>query len=218
MELKAVIFDLDGVITETADLHYVAWKSMAEQIGITITEQENEQLKGLSRKASLEKILELGNVSLPEQEKKQLTESKNLHYQELLTDLNEDHTLIGFRPFLRDCKDNNIKVAVGSASRNAKKILQQLNLYHTFDAIVDGTMVTHSKPNPEVFLTAAELMDVSPLETVVFEDAVSGIEAANRGGFFSIGVGDEKVLTEADYVIANMEHFTVDKLIDIINS
>ncbi len=217
MDLKAIIFDLDGVLTDTADLHFIAWKDIANTLGIELTEEDNEQLKGLSRRASLDKILEIGNQSVPEAEKTVLTDKKNGHYQELLNDLNEEDTLIGVPEFLEDAKQNRLKIAVGSASRNAKKILEQLGISPLFDAIADGTMVTKSKPDPEVFLLAADSLNEKPENIVVFEDSIAGIQAANAAGFFSVGIGDEKTLSEADVVIPNLANFTIADLKEVVN-
>lgn len=218
MKIEAIIFDLDGVITDTAKYHFVAWAALAKELGIKVSEQMNEQLKGLSRKKSLEKIFEIGGKELlsPEQ-MDSLTDKKNKHYQSLLLNVSEADILPGVKDFMKQCKQENIKIAVGSASKNAPLILEQLGIIDQFDVVVDGNCVEHSKPNPEVFLKAAKKMKVQPQNSVVFEDAISGVEAANRGSFFSVGVGDRQTLQHADVVIKNMSNFHLKQLNNLVN-
>jgi len=218
MNLKAIIFDLDGVITETAHLHYQSWSRIAKQFNYELTEEDNLAIKGLSRRASLDKVLAFSGVELAEEKIQELLIVKNDHYQHLLNDLSNQDTLPGFNEFFAQCSKEGLLLAVGSASKNAKIILKKLGKQDDFDAIVDGHMVEYSKPNPEVFLNAAKLMNVHPNETVVFEDAIAGVEAANEGGFFSIGVGKEANLGHADAVIPSLKNFTFKHLNQIIQS
>lgn len=213
MELKGIIFDLDGVITDTAEYHYIAWKEIAAQLGHNLTEEQNEKIKGLSRLKSLMIILDEFNIQKNDEEIRVLTEQKNKHYQTFLKNLTAEDTLPGVDSFLTSCKEKGIKVAIGSASKNTKRILKELNLSEFFDAVVDGNMVNDSKPAPEVFLKAAKKMNLKPDEVVVFEDAIAGVEAANAGGFFSVGVGDSKKLNHANHVISSLVGFTLHDLI-----
>ncbi|GLR15663.1 phosphoglucomutase [Portibacter lacus] len=198
-KIKAVIFDLDGVIVDTAKYHYLAWKSLADQLGIPFSERENENLKGISRMDSLNFILSLGDVQyMSQDDKMKLAISKNLHYLELITDLNREDILPGTLEWIQECKDNNIKIALGSASKNARRILESLDLIDQFDVIIDGTNTTKTKPDPQVFELAAKGLGVKASESVVIEDAYKGLEAAKNGGFYSIGIGDPEILNIAD--------------------
>lgn len=217
MNIKAIIFDLDGVITDTAHYHFKAWSKIATKFNYKLTQKDNESLKGLSRRRSLEKVLQFAGVSLSEEEIENLLIEKNEYYQVLLDDLKMTDTLIGVDAFLKDCKNNNLPIAIGSASKNTKRILTKLGLIDFFDAIVDGNMVKHSKPDPEVFLKGAKAINVDPAETIVFEDAIAGVKAANTGGFYSIGVGNAETLSHAKKVIANMDGLTIENLTDLVN-
>ncbi|ADN02471.1 beta-phosphoglucomutase [Spirochaeta thermophila] len=201
---KGAIFDLDGVIVDTARYHYLAWRRLAEELGFEFTPEHNERLKGVSRMRSLEILLEVGGISVSPEEKQQLAEKKNRWYVEYISALTPDALLPGAREFLTWLRDRGVKIALGSASKNAPLILDRLGITGLFDAVVDGTMVEKAKPDPEVFLKGAGLMDVDPRECVVFEDAVAGIEAARRGGMKAVGVGDPEVLAEADWVVRSL--------------
>lgn len=217
MNLEAIIFDLDGVITDTAEFHFIAWRALAAELGVDLTKEDNEQLKGLSRMDSLTKIFEMGNLPLRStEEMTQLTDKKNKHYNTFLSDMTPKDTLPGVDEFLKECKNSSLKIAIGSASRNTKTILKQLDLDTFFHAVVDGNMVENSKPDPEVFLNGAKSMGVSPAHTVVFEDSISGLKAANDGGFYSIGVGNPDVLTMAQEVIPGFRNFTLSDLQQLI--
>lgn len=210
--IKACIFDMDGVIVDTAKYHFQAWIRLAEELGIELQMHHEEFLKGLSRVDSLERILELGHVELDSQTKIELMEKKNARYLNLIQDMNEEEILPGVEAFLALLREENIRIALGSSSKNAKKILDLIGLSDAFDQIVDGSMVTFSKPDPEVFLKGADLLGVSPQNTVVFEDALSGIKAALDGGFYVVGVGNPEVLKSADMVISGVDQMTFDKL------
>lgn len=198
--MKACIFDLDGVLVDTAKYHFIAWQRLASNLGVDFTEHDNEQLKGLSRDASLDYILIKGKITASISEREIWKEQKNNWYLELVTNMPEDEVLPNCKELLQDLKKNNIKVGLGSASKNAKLILDRVNITHFFDTIIDGTVTSKSKPDPEVFLLGAKALSVKPSECIVFEDALNGVKAAKLGGFPTIGIGDANVLTEADLV------------------
>jgi len=212
LNIRACIFDLDGVIVDTAKYHFIAWQKLAHSLGISFTEEENENLKGVSRMESLDYILNLGNVKLSDKEKEKLAYNKNEHYKSLIADMDETEILTGVVPFLDELKEKSIKIGLGSSSKNAGPILRSLNLISYFDVLIDGTKTTKSKPDPQVFNMGAAALGIDPSRIIVFEDAISGVAAANEGGFISIGVGDPDVLHTADYVIPNFTNFTLEKL------
>jgi len=208
MALKtAFIFDLDGVIVDTAKFHFLAWQKLAYKIGIEFTEKENEQLKGVSRIKSLEKILSWGNKTLSDDEFQRLMDEKNQHYLSLVNQMTPDDILPGVKPFIDILKSKNHPIGLGSASKNARTILKSVDYLDEFDVIVDGTNVSKAKPDPEVFLQAAKLLNTPPELCFVFEDSIAGIQAANIGGMISIGIGDKNTLQEADYCFNNFEEF-----------
>ncbi|MDX1671440.1 MAG: beta-phosphoglucomutase [Balneolaceae bacterium] len=213
-EINACIFDLDGVIVDTAKYHFKGWQRLAGQLGIEFTLEDNEELKGVSRRESLNKILEMGDKSVPEGEKKGLTDRKNEWYRDYISHMSPDEILEGVKPFMDELKNRDIKVGVGSSSKNTPYILKAIGLSDYFDAVVDGNMVEHTKPHPEVFLKGADRMDVDPQNCVVFEDAVSGVQAARRAGMMVVGVGEQEVLDDADLVIPGFANFSVDDLIE----
>lgn len=206
MNNKAFIFDLDGVIVDTAKYHFLAWKKIANQLGINFTEEHNELLKGVSRIRSLDIILELGKKEATQEEKNMWLKQKNEDYLSQLIDMDDREILPGVFEVLKFLKDNNQPIALGSASKNARPILEKTGILSYFDAIVDGNDVTNAKPDPEVFLIAAKLLNVKPENAVVFEDSVAGIQAANIANMISIGIGDKTILQEAKYVF---QDFTV---------
>lgn len=205
MSHKAFIFDLDGVIVDTAKYHFLAWQKIANRLGIDFTHEHNEQLKGVSRVRSLDLILSLGGKEITQEEKDQFLLEKNEDYLQYIINMKEDEILEGVVPVLQYLKDNGQKIALGSASKNARPILEKVNILHFFDAIVDGNDVTNAKPDPEVFLRAAQLVGASASDAIVFEDSVAGVQAANIAGMISIGIGDAKTLHEAQY---NFNDFT----------
>lgn len=205
MSHKAFIFDLDGVIVDTAKYHFLAWQKIANRLGIDFTHEHNEQLKGVSRIRSLDLILSLGGKEITQEEKDQFLLEKNEDYLQYIINMKEDEILEGVVPVLQYLKDNGQKIALGSASKNARPILEKVNILHFFDAIVDGNDVTNAKPDPEVFLRAAQLVGASTSDAIVFEDSVAGVQAANIAGMVSIGIGDAKTLHEAQY---NFNDFT----------
>src|SRR5476651_32160 len=202
--IKACLFDLDGVIVDTAVYHYKAWKQLADQLGFDFTEHQNEQLKGVSRVRSLQLILAWGGVSKTEAEQEALATLKNTWYVEMISKMTPAEILPGAKEFLEACRAAGLKIALGSASKNSPLILERTGLVAHFDAVIDGNSVTKAKPDPEVFLKGAEELDVQPNECVVFEDAVAGIEAAKAGGMKAVGIGSPEVLTEADLVVSGL--------------
>jgi len=204
--VKACIFDLDGVIVDTAKYHYLAWKKLASELGFEFTEKDNERLKGVSRMESLEILLSVGGIKIDDPKKKEeLAEKKNNWYVEYISKMTEDEILPGVKEFLELLKNNGVKLAIGSASKNTMTILNRIGLANFFDAIVDGTKITKAKPDPEVFLKAAEEMNIDPKDCCVFEDAVAGIEAAKRAGMKVIGVGNPEILKDADKVVSSLQ-------------
>jgi len=213
MMLKACLFDLDGVIVDTARYHYVAWREIAEELGFVFTEEDNEKLKGVSRIRSLEILLEIGGISLDDESKTLLAQKKNSLYLQYVLKMRPDEVLPGAREFLTDCRNNNLGIGLGSASKNATTILNLLQITHLFDAIIDGNKVTKAKPDPEVFLTGARELGVLPQNCVVFEDAEAGIEAAIAANMFSVGIGNPVILKKADFVASGLKNLSVKTLI-----
>lgn len=210
--IKGCIFDLDGVIVDTAKYHYLAWKRLANELGFEFTEEDNERLKGVSRMKSLEILLEIGNKEFDEETKLKLAEKKNGWYVEYISKMDESEILEGVKEFLTELREKGVKISLGSVSKNAMTILKNINLLPYFDTVIDGTKVTNAKPDPEVFLKAAEELGLKPEECCVFEDAVAGIEAARRANMKVIGVGSPDILGDADKVINGFKGITIDIL------
>jgi beta-phosphoglucomutase len=200
MNRKAFIFDLDGVIVDTAKYHFQAWQKIASELGIEFTPEHNEKLKGVSRIRSLDLILELGNVHASQEDKNKWLVQKNEDYLSYLVNMDFNEILPGVVPILQFLKENNQGIALGSASKNAKPILEKTGILSYFDAIVDGNDVTNAKPDPEVFLQAARLLKITNENSIVFEDSVAGIQAANSAKMISVGIGEASVLHEANYI------------------
>ncbi len=205
MNKKAFIFDLDGVIVDTARYHFLAWQKLAQELGIEFTPEHNEGLKGVSRVRSLDIILELGGVDAVQEDKNKWLIQKNEDYLTYLVDIDENEILPGVLRVLKQLKESNQLIALGSASKNARPILEKTGILLYFDAIVDGNDVSNAKPDPEVFLQAARLLNASNENSIVFEDSVAGIQAANFAKMMSIGIGNAAILHEAQY---NFEDFT----------
>lgn len=199
--IKACIFDLDGVIVDTAKYHYQAWKRLAAEFGYNLTEEENEHLKGVSRMKSLDIILDLAGVTVDDVTKQELADKKNKWYVELIAKMTPDEILPGAKEFLEKIRALGIKTAIGSASKNTPAILKYIGLEDFFDVVIDGNKVSAPKPDPEVFLKGAEELHLDPSECVVFEDAKAGIEAALNGNMHVIGIGSPDVLGAADHVV-----------------
>ena len=209
---EACIFDLDGVIVDTAKYHYKAWNTIAQKLGFEFTWEENEQLKGVSRVDSLEIILQIGNVVISNEERQSYLALKNDIYLDLIKNMNPSEILPGVEDFLRQLQKQEIKIALGSASKNARPILDSVHLINLFEVIVDGNEVSKGKPDPEVFEKGAKLLKVEARKTIVFEDSISGIIAANNGGFRSVGIGEQKNLTEAEYVISGFKDISANDI------
>jgi beta-phosphoglucomutase len=214
--IKACIFDLDGVIVDTAKYHYQAWNTIAQKLGFEFTWEENEQLKGVSRVDSLDIILQIGNITISQEEKQKYLVEKNEIYLDLIKDMNPSEILPGVQDFLTELKEREIKIALGSASKNARPILKRVGLIDHFEAIVDGNEVVNGKPDPEVFVKGATALGVDCEEAVVFEDSRSGITAANHGGFRSVGVGLPNVLDEAEYVIPGFADVNLNQIVEAL--
>ncbi|MBZ9607427.1 beta-phosphoglucomutase [Clostridium estertheticum] len=211
-KIKACLFDLDGVIVDTAKYHYLAWRRLAKELGFDFTNEQNESLKGISRMESLKILLNIGGLTLAEAEKLTLAEKKNNWYREYILKMTPDEILPGTVEFLEELRNNGIKIALGSASKNAMTILNNIKLVNHFDAIIDGTKTSNAKPDPEVFLLGAKDLGVSPSECVVFEDAKAGIESAINAGMYSVGIGDPLVLNKANIVVSSLKEMTLEKL------
>ncbi len=203
--IKGFIFDLDGVIVDTAKYHYLAWKKLADELGFEFTEEQNEAFKGVSRKRCLQILLELGEVDATQEQFDNWMIEKNEDYLSYIEEMDASEILPDVPKILDFLKANNIPMALGSASKNAIPILKKVGLLSYFKVVVDGNNVTKAKPDPEVFLLAAKDIGVAPTECVVFEDALAGIQAANTAGMVSIGIGDATILTESQY---NFNDFT----------
>jgi beta-phosphoglucomutase len=200
--IKGCIFDLDGVIVDTAHYHFLAWKRLANELGYNLTESENERLKGVSRMKSLDIILDLAGVSLNEEHREILATKKNIWFIEYVEQMTPDEIFAGVKPLLRELKSNGIKVGLASSSKNAKTVIRLLRIQDEFAAIVDGNMIRHTKPHPEIFLTTAEKMALDPHECVVIEDAEAGVEAALAAGMKCIGIGSPILLQKANKVFS----------------
>ena len=218
MNKKGFIFDLDGVIVDTAKYHFLAWKKLAESVGISFSEDQNEQLKGVSRVRSLEKILTWGKAKISDDQFMELMARKNDDYLSYISNMDENEILPDVPRVLNFLKVREQSVSLGSASKNARAILKEVGLHNTFEVIVDGTNVSKAKPNPEVFLKAAEQMKIESNLCIVFEDAVAGIQAANAAGMLSIGIGRAEILHEADYVFNDFTEISDAFLTQIINA
>jgi beta-phosphoglucomutase len=210
--IRAAIFDLDGVIIDTAHYHYIAWKRLASEFNINLTIEANELLKGVSRIRSLELILEMGNIHLSDEEKEKNANRKNAWFVDYIESIRPEEIFPGVRELIQAIRDQGIKVALASSSKNAPRVIELLKIKDLFDTMVDGTMITHSKPHPEIFLTAAERLGVSPADCIVFEDAEAGVEAALAAGMKCVGVGSPEQLGKANKVIAKTGDFDVNTL------
>ena len=208
----ACIFDLDGVLVDTAVYHFKAWKQLANSMGFDFTEAQNEQLKGVNRMRSLDMILAWGGVEKTLTEKEALATTKNDWYVAMINKMTAAELLPGTLSLLEDLQAAGIKIALGSASKNSAIILDRTNLRHYFDAIVDGNLVSASKPDPEVFVKGAELLGVSPASCLVFEDAQAGVEAAIAGNMKVVGVGEEENLKGADSYVKDLSQISVTEI------
>ena len=202
--IKGAIFDLDGVLVDTAKYHYLAWKRLAGELGFDFSEKDNERLKGISRVKSLEILLEIGRVSMTPSQKEEAAARKNAWYVEYLLSLDESALLPGAKDFLLLLQKKGVRIALGSASKNAPLILNRLNIACHFDSVIDGNSVSKAKPDPEVFLKGALAIGLAAENCVVFEDALAGIQAAKTGGMRAIAVGRPEQLPGADRYINSL--------------
>lgn len=215
MDIKAAIFDLDGVIVSTDEYHYKAWKKIADEESIYFDREINERLRGVGRMESLDIILEKSKKNYSLEEKVELAERKNNLYRELLNNLSSSDILNGVMEVLDTFKKNNIKIAIGSSSRNTEIILNRIGLYNYFDAISDGTQIKNSKPDPEVFLLAAKKLGVNPENCLVFEDADSGVEAAIAGKMKVLAVGSASKNSKANIGINDLSYFEYEDILKL---
>jgi beta-phosphoglucomutase len=212
--IKAVVFDLDGVIVDTARYHYLAWKRLADELGIKFTETDNERLKGVSRIRSMEILMELGGITLSQHEKERLANKKNAWFVDYVERMLPEEIYPGVAALITTFKQHGMRIALASSSKNAKTVLQLLHIEHLFEVVVDGTMVVHSKPDPEIFILAAKRLGVEPKECLVFEDAEAGVEAALAAGMHCVGIGSPEQLFKAMRVIRTTGEFTMTMLND----
>jgi len=210
--IKACIFDLDGVIVDTAKYHFIAWREIAKELRFEFTEQHNERLKGVSRMTSLDILLEIGGVQISQQEKELLAHRKNEHYRTFILNMKPDEILPGAKEFLYTLRKNGFATALGSASKNAMTILDRLELTGLFDAIIDGNKTSKAKPDPEVFLKGAEALNIDPKYCIVFEDAEAGVEAAIAAGMKCVGIGSPEILSKAQFVVSGLDKMTINML------
>jgi beta-phosphoglucomutase len=202
--MQAALFDLDGVIVDTAKFHYLAWRELANGLGFDLSEAQNEQLKGISRMESLDIILGIGKVELSPDEKLRLATIKNGRYVEMIKEIDASEILRGAKEYLLALRARGVKIALGSASKNAEIILQNLGVRQLFDVVIDGTKISKSKPDPEVFLLGAKGVGVAPAACVVYEDAAAGVAAAKAGGMYAVGIGHAENLPGADIVVPGL--------------
>lgn len=212
-DIKGLLFDLDGVIVDTAKFHFLAWRKMANELGFDFTEEQNEELKGISRMQSILLILEWGNKTLSDEQISEYMTLKNDWYLEYINKMTPKDVLPGADDFLSECKQLGFKIALGSASKNALTILDHLSLTHLFDAIIDGNVVTESKPHPQVFLKGANSLSLAPEQCLVFEDAIAGIQAAHNGNMKAVGIGNAEILTEADVVYPGLNNIHINEIL-----
>jgi beta-phosphoglucomutase len=215
MIIKGCIFDLDGVIVDTAKYHFLSWKRLADELNIRFTKKDNERLKGVSRMDSLEIILELGNLKPDRKKKEQFAELKNKWYVDYINSMTPKEILPGSLEFIDEIKKAGIKTAIGSASKNTPLILEKVGIEKLFDAVADGNVVHKAKPDPEVFLTAARMLEIEPHHCVVFEDAIAGVQAALNAGMTCVGIGSPSVLKRAHLVVTGLSEMSLQKLKEI---
>ncbi|RMB58571.1 beta-phosphoglucomutase [Dokdonia sinensis] len=216
MKKKAFLFDLDGVIVDTAKFHYLAWRNLAKEMNFDFTEEQNELFKGVSRVRSLEILLDLADYDATEDQKDIWLVQKNTEYLKYIDKMDESEILPDIPRVLDFLLEKEQGVALGSASKNARPILKKLNLIHKFEAIVDGNDVTAAKPDPQVFLKGGEALNIERKDCIVFEDSIAGIQAANSAGMVSIGIGEKDVLHEADYVFQDFTEISDAFLMELI--
>jgi len=214
---KGFIFDLDGVIVDTAKYHYLAWRKLANELGFEFTEEQNEMFKGVSRKRCLEILLDIGKIEATQDQFDTCMVEKNIDYLAYIEKMDESEILPDVHKILDYLVKQQQPIALGSASKNAQPILEKVELLSYFDTIVDGNDVTKAKPDPEVFLNAASSLQMRAEDCVVFEDSVAGIQAANNAQMISVGIGEASILNEADYVFKDFTEISTEFLTKLIN-
>jgi beta-phosphoglucomutase len=212
--IQAFIFDLDGVITDTAEYHYLAWRALGEELGIPFTREFNEELKGVSRMDSLDKILALGNreADFSWEEKEALASKKNVHYVRLIENISSNDILPGIKDLITEIKENGYRLGLASVSKNAFTVMDSLGLRSEFDIIVDAATIAKGKPDPEIFLTAAKLLNVDPSACIGIEDAAAGVDSIKDAGMFAVGVGSEESLAKADIIYSSTEQLSLSNI------
>lgn len=217
--IKGFIFDLDGVLTDTAEYHYLAWKKLADRLGIQLDRKMNEQLKGISRMDSLDRILAIGNqmdrYTLEEKEK--LADEKNEDYKELILEVTPNDLLPGIANLLADLRAKDIRLALASASKNGPVIMERLGIADMFDTVVDPATLAKGKPDPEIFIKGAQQLKLKPIECVGVEDAQAGIKSINAAGIFSVGVGTKEMMKEADYAVTSTQELKLEEILKRAN-
>jgi beta-phosphoglucomutase len=209
--IRAVVFDLDGVLTDTAHFHFVAWRELAQSLRLPFDAAFNEKLKGIDRMGSLELILAQGAAQYTAQEKEAMATRKNAHYQQLVNTMTAEHLLPGALDALNAVREAGLKIGLASVSKNAATVLQRLGITDRFDVVVDAAQIARGKPDPEIFLSAAEQLGVRPAECIGVEDAVAGVQSIKAAGMYAVGVGDPVVLKQADDVIAGLQAFRLER-------
>lgn len=213
--IRACIFDLDGVIVDTAHYHYLAWKRLAHELGHDLTELENEQLKGVSRMQSLDIVLDLAGVSLNQPHKELLADRKNEWFKEYIDRMTPEEIFPGVLDLINELKGNGIKVGLASSSKNAPTVLRRLGIENEFEAVVDGSMIKNTKPDPEIFLITARHLGIEPQDCVVIEDAEAGVEAALAAGMKCIGIGSPFLLRNANAVFEKTSDIKISTIRDL---
>jgi beta-phosphoglucomutase len=213
MKTSAVIFDLDGVLTDTAEFHFIAWKAIANKLGVEFNQEDNEKLKGVDRENSLMYIIKKGGIAMEASQFNHLLAEKNEHYLTLINDINPSHLFAGVLTCFATLKKANIKIGLASASKNASLVINKLGIEPLFDFVGDAASVAHSKPAPDIFLSVAEGLEVAPQNCVGVEDAVAGISAIKSAKMFAVGIGDAQVLTQAELVFPSMSEFDLDMVL-----
>ena len=214
MIIRGFIFDLDGVLTDTSEFHYLGWQRLADEEGLSFSREINESLRGIPRRASLMMILK-GRAD-PEEKIQEMMERKNNYYLELVRGITPKDLLPGARELLEEIHATGMKSGLGSASKNAREVIQRLGIESLLDAVADGSSVEHQKPAPDLFLHAAELLGFSPAECVVVEDAAAGIEAGRAGGFYTLGIGPRERVGDANIVLESLAGAKLDAILNLL--
>ncbi|MDF2178494.1 beta-phosphoglucomutase [Aliiglaciecola sp. CAU 1673] len=217
MIIKAMIFDLDGVLTDTAEYHYQAWSALASELGIPFSREDNEQLKGVDRMGSLDFILAKGGLRLPEAERQRLADNKNRHYQQLIETMTPMDLFDGVTELFATLKARQIAIGLASSSKNAPMVIERLGIEDAFDYVADAAKIAKGKPHPEIFLTVAKALGVHPQEAVGVEDSLAGLQGILDAGMHSVGIGDGRVLQDAEWVYPHISAMELDKVLWVKN-